>query len=402
VQLSSFTPAQRLWAISTVVGLLAVVGVVVTAAVLAGRTSAAADITIAIDGGVENCGKGWSDPRTGALTFTVKNTTIAGEEVYLQSATDGKVYGELEGIGPGASQRLQVVLGAGSYRFACLPEDNEPVAGPVVRVKGSGTVHGLTPGVALVTPNDLYPAAHSYETWIGSQLPVLLSDATSLDADVRSGNLGAAKRDWLAGHLVYESLGAAYGAFGDADTAINGDPAPGLGFMTDPDLTGFHRIEAGLWGGQTATALAPFTARLVSDVASLQQSFARTHVNVLDVGLRAHEILENAIQFEATGARDAGSHTSLATIGANLAGTEQALSPLHDILETRYPQLATAESWLTRSAGFVASLRQADGSWPAVDQLDRSRRATLDADLGRTVELLAPVAAICDPRSPAP
>ena len=39
---------------------------------------------------------------------------------------------------------------------------------------------------------------------------------------MRGGRLAAAKRDWLTAHLQYETLGAAYDAFGNFDDEIDG------------------------------------------------------------------------------------------------------------------------------------------------------------------------------------
>ena len=48
-------------------------------------------------------------------------------------------------------------------------------------------------------------------------LNTLAGQAGALAADVRGGNLGAARTAWLTAHLTYERLGAAYDAFGDFD-----------------------------------------------------------------------------------------------------------------------------------------------------------------------------------------
>ena len=52
-------------------------------------------------------------------------------------------------------------------------------------------------------------------------------------------------------------------------------------------------------------------------------------VDLLDVGLRTHEILENALQFQLTGHDDYGSGTTLATTAANITGTRELLTILH-------------------------------------------------------------------------
>jgi iron uptake system component EfeO len=355
-----------------------------------------------IEAGTDVCGAGWAGgaggARAGNQTFRIRNTSVAGVEVQLVGRQSGAVYLDAEGLGAGAAHTYRVRLGRGDYRFRCLPADADPQLGAVVHVAGAAHVDGATPGIVPVTRDDLIPAAKSYGDWIASRLPVLLVDVRALDADVRSGDVAAAERDWLAGHREYEQLGAAYGAFGDDDTAINGMPASGRTALDDPHLTGFHRVEALLWSGAPAgRAVAPADA-LVAAVAHLQQTFPTARVDPLDIGLRSHEILENALRFEATGASDAGSRTSLATIDANVSGTEQALRPLHAVLRTRYPGLAATDRELTTLRADVASHRHPDGSWDTLGALDRTAREHLDADLGAALELLAPVAAICDPR----
>ena len=79
-------------------------------------------------------------------------------------------------------------------------------------------------------------------------------------------------------------------------------------------------------------------------------------------------------------------------------GTEHALDPLHGILRTRYPELAETERALQSLRTEVETHRRSDGSWAALDDLDGTAREHLDAALDRALELLAPVAAICQPR----
>lgn len=351
-----------------------------------------------VDAGISGCGTGWSQPTAGVQTFDVTNTSIAGMEVYLQSAATKDVYLDLEALGAGTTARGQAVLGAGRYRFVCLPADADPIAGPVVTVSGPKHVAHATTGIPPVTQNDLIPASKQYGAWIESRLPVLQSETDRLASDVASGDLGRAKTDWLIAHLEYETLGAAYGAFGDADTAISGAAASGRTALDDPELTGFHKIEALLFSGAQASAIAPYTTRLGNDVAALRADFPNARIDPLDIGLRAHEILENALQFELTGRTDAGSHTDLATLDANLTGTVHALEPLRGILKTRYPDLAKTDAAIAATQHLVESFRQADGSWAALDTLTTAQREQLDAHVDATLELLAPIAAICDVR----
>ena len=319
-------------------------------------------------------------------------------EVYLQAPDSKKVYLDLESLGAGAHATARVALGAGRYRFVCLPADADPATGPTVTVGAAPPSLALTPGIVPVTRNDLIPVAKAYGAWVSARIPVLRRQVQSLADDVAAGDLGAAKTAWLTAHLTYETLGAAYGAFGALNTAIDGNPAAGHTALNDPGLTGFHRVEALLYAGAAAASIRPAVAALVKSVTALGAAFAAAEVDPGAIGLRAHEIVENAIQFELPGTTDAGSGTNLATIGANLQGASAALEPLGRILATRYAQLDATKAGLARSQAFVLSLRRPDGTWPPIGTLPRAQRERLDAVLSQTAELLAPVAAICDVR----
>jgi len=383
---------SRLTAILVIVGVL--VAVAVTLAIAARPAAvASASGAYSVSAGLDDCGAGWGDGGTvpgGDEDLTVTNPTVAGMEVYLQEAVGGKVYLDLENLGAGVHAKAHVALGSGRYRFVCLPADADPVRGPTVTVGRAPASAQLTPGMVPVTRGDLIPVALAYGRWVGTRLPVLQQQVAALSADAEEGDLAAAKRDWLAAHTTYETLGAAYDAFGDVGDQIDGLPRDGL--------TGFHLVESQLWGGAAPATVAASTAQLAAEVGSLAGTFADAEIDPGAIALRAHEIVEVAVQDVLTGAADAGSGTELATIDANLEGAAQALAPLHDILAPRYADLDRTTQALQRTRTLVESFRAADGTWTPLAGLDRAQRERLDAALDQDAELLAPVAAICDPR----
>jgi iron uptake system component EfeO len=366
--------------------------------VSAPRAAAQAGDPYRVNAGTDGCGTGWSEPTGGRQDFSITNSTIGGIEVYLQNATTKAIYLDVESLGSAATRSATVTLGDGRYRFVCLAADQDPALGPIVTISKAGHVADPTVGMVPVTKNDLLPAVKEYSGWIQSQLPTLVTDTQVLDTDVATGNLGAAKTDWLTAHLQYETLGAAYGAFGDLDQDINGAPAAGTTALTDPDLTGFRKIEALLFAGASADQLRPFTTKLVASATELENQFPHQEIDPIDVGLRSHEILENALQFDLTGDLDAASGSTLATIDANITGTLQALAPLRGILTSRYPGLKDTDSWLSRTRSLIESFRNPDGSWQPLASLSTQNREKVNSSVSQAVELLAPVAAICDPR----
>jgi iron uptake system component EfeO len=343
-----------------------------------------------------DCGAGWSGGTAGRQSFAVWNSSVEPVEVYLQDLRTEKVYLDVENLGIGVTRAAAVDLGPGRYAFVCLPSEGAPVHGAAQEITGAAPAH-VTAGVVPITENDLAPVVATYERWVRGRLPALLAQTQRLDADVRRGDLAAAKADWLTAHLGYETLGAAYGAFGDDDEAINGLPSSTTPPATDPQLHGFHKVEAMLWTGRT-DGLPAETAALVGAVRHLRADMAtRNVIQPIDVGLRTHEILEDAVAQELTGYADAGSHTTLATVDADIDATWQALDDLMPLLRPRDPQLGRTVRWLHRTQALVRGFRHGT-DWVPIQRLGRLERATLDADLEQAVELLSRVAVITDPR----
>ena len=118
--------------------------------------------------------------------------------------------------------------------------------------------------------------------------------------------------------------------------------------MSDPAFTGFYRIEYGLWHGQGARQLGGPAAKLRARRAGLAPGLAVHGGRPARLGLRTHEILENALEFQLTGHDDYGSGTTLATTAANITGTRELLTILRPLLVARYPGLPAVYAGLDK------------------------------------------------------
>jgi iron uptake system component EfeO len=340
------------------------------------------------------CGGTWTLAGPGWHTFELYNANDVGGEIDLIDPKTSGIYAEVDQLGPGTTQTMSLDVGSGSYAFRCLFEDTDPMTGPTVNV--AGHVKGFTATVP-VTFNDLVGPAKQYQAYVGAGLKTLVGQTETLASDVQRGDLTAARRDWLPAHLTYETLGAAYDAFGNFDDEIDGR-ADALG-VSNPQWTGFYRLEYGLWHGQSAGELSPYASKLAADVRSLLATWPSTEIPLLDVGLRTHEILENALEFQLTGHDDYGSGTTLATTLANIQGTRELLSLLHPLLVTRYPGLPGVYTWLNRLQTLLEAEHQPDGTWVPVSQLPVSARQDIDAACSQALQELAPIASIAEPRN---
>jgi len=351
----------------------------------------AAAATIVVGDGT--CAAGWSPPSSGRHDFAIHNTGSRPTEVYLLADDRTRAFGEIEGLAPGTTRTLSVTIGPGRYVWRCLP------LGGTETYSESGLVQGEAVAAAEsyvpVTPAELDGAVTTYRAAVSRLLVPLQADVAALRVTVAAGDLRAARTAWLATHLDYERLGAAYGTFGDLDRAINGRSDGLPGGAADPDFTGFGRLEAELWA-PGLTAPGPQTPAaadgLVADVTTLVARFPTLTTDPNDLPLRAHEILENSIQFELTGITDHGSHTNLATLAANIDGTGTVLDAIAPALASRdAATLADARADLAALAMLVGSYRRADGTWTPLDHLTRAERQRLNGLTGHLVEVLAPV-----------
>ncbi|MFH8773131.1 iron uptake transporter permease EfeU [Streptomyces sp. NPDC017958] len=365
--------------------------VVAVPAVLAGlvvalsRPKPADDQTVAVS--ETECGKGFTAPRPGRQTFQMHNTGGKTSEVYLIDPSTSAVYGEIEGLAPGTTRDLVATVAGGTYAWRCVPTDGKAVTSKAVRVSGGGAAEPVVP----VSAQDLAAPLKAYKTYVEQGLATLVTQTRTLDDDIEGGHLDRARTDWLTAHRTYASLGAAYGTFEDFDQKIDGRPDGLPNGVQDKDFTGFLRLEHGLWHGESAKNLRAPAQQLADAAAGLRRAFPTQEFDPGDLPLRAHEILENTLQFELTGDTDQGSGTNLATVDANLAGTRELLTVLRPLLTSRAPRLLpTADADTARLQKLLDAAH--DGThWTPVDQLAAADRQRLDGATGQLLEDLAPV-----------
>jgi iron uptake system component EfeO len=340
------------------------------------------------------CGGQWSVPGPGWHTFQIDNQSTGGGEIDLIDPANDAIYAEVENTGPGTITPMRLNLGSGTYAFMCNFNDFNTQVGAKVTVGGHAKG---TPAVLPVSYNQTIPYAKKYQAYAEAGLKVLARETATLAGDVRAGDLTAAKKDWLTAHLQYQTLGAAYGTFGDYDGEIDGD-ANATG-VNSPDWTGFYRLEYGLWHGQSAKELTPVAATLEANVKALLAWWPTQQIPLSDVGLRTHEVLENALQFQLTGNDDYGSGTTLATTLANIQGTRYLLSLLQPLLAPRYAGLPAVYSGLDRLQSLIEKEQRPNGTWVPVSALPASARQAIDAACGAVLQSLAPIASITEPRN---
>ena len=212
-----------------------------------------------------------------------------------------------------------------------------------------------------------------------------------MQRDLDAGNPAQAKGSWLDAQLTWERVGAAYGSFGDLGDAIDGLPQGLPKGVDDPAFTGLHRIEHGLWHGQSTAELAPIAAQLANDVHELRSELDEVTVDPTDLPIRAQEILEDALRDHLSAMSDFGSGSSYALTLANVDVTRTVLEVLAPLIDARAPTLL-ADVHPQLDALEAALLATRDRRrWRSVADTPLAPRQHVTAAIGESLETLASI-----------
>jgi iron uptake system EfeUOB component EfeO/EfeM len=231
-----------------------------------------------------------------------------------------------------------------------------------------------------------------YRAYSIRQARALAGDVRALRAALGRGDRAGAERAWASAYDHYLLIGAAYGALGELDQAIDGTPGGLPGGPRDPRFTGLHRVEHLLWTGAPLAAVRPWARRLAADVAKLPRALGKVRIDPLTYATRAHEILEDAQRDMLSGRAAPWSGAGVEATADGLQATNTVLRTLRGVLAGRGDVLPQVDGRLAQLGKELAALRRAHGGrLPTLQQLRPREREQLDGALGASLEVLAGV-----------
>jgi high-affinity iron transporter len=375
-------------------------GAIITALPSASSASTAAvTVTITRNG----CAPGWTAATAGTQTFTVDNQSGMPGEINLDDAS-GDIVAEIETIGPGTNAQLNATLYGGTYVFKCfmgsLPATvSQPVQVAAGHAAAASPIRGSAVAIKPVTVSELAGPNKEYQAYAARQLASLAQAVTRIQADLRGNDLAAAKQDWLTAQLDWERVGASYDSFGNLGLAVDGLPDGLPDGVSDKNFTGLHRLEYGLWNGQSAATLLPVAATLASDVAVVQQNLTSANLagDPANLPIRTHEILEDALRDHLSGIDDQGGGAAFAETYADVQVTTAVLGYLAPLINARQPGLPDiADDQLDiLNAALLAT--RVNGRWESLGTASQAAREQVDAAIDAVLETLSAVPDLLEP-----
>lgn len=325
----SRTGPARIAATATLAA-LALAGCTSTASTATGGSANGAGGPIPVKAADTSCDIGVTQAPAGTIHFAIDNTGTKVTEFYLYGEGD-RILGEVENIGPGLTSQLAVeVPDGGTYTTACKPG----MLGDGIRAPFTVT------GTATRSTDEnakLKDATVGYTRYIASQVAALVPKTDEFAADVKKGDVAAAKAVFPIARTYYERIEPVAESFGDLDPKMDGreddERDPGVSW------TGFHRLEKDLW----VTGLQPDSGavadQLVTDVKDLQTRVATLQLTPTQLANGAKELLDEVATSKITGEEDRYSHTDLFDFKANVEGSQAAVAALRPVLDDKDAQL---------------------------------------------------------------
>jgi high-affinity iron transporter len=388
---------QRPWAVAGVLVVMPALAAGTTIAALpaaSSASSAAVTVTVTRTG----CAQDWTSASAGTQTFTVDNQSGLPGEINLDDAS-GDIVAEIETIGPATTAQLTATLYSGTYVFKCFMGSLPATVSRPVQVTAAGNaavaspIRGSAVAIKPVTAGELAGPNKEYQAYAARQLADLAQAVTRIQADLRRDDMTAAREDWLTAQLDWERVGASYDSFGHLGLAVDGLPDGLPEGVNDKNFTGLHRLEYGLWHGQSAATLLPVAATLASNVAVVQHNLTSGGLagDPANLPVRAHEILEDALRDHLSGLDDQGAGAAFAQTYADVEVTGAVLGYLAPLINARQPGLpAIADSLLSILKGALLATR-VNGQWESPGTASPAAREHVDAAIDAVLETLAAV-----------
>lgn len=337
-----------------------------------------ANVTIASD----RCVTDQESYAAGGVTFNVANKSATGvSEIEI---LDGeRILAEKENVPPGFSGTFSVNLQPRTYTLYCPGATTERVP---LKITGTATAAPVTDIHQL-----LVQGSQDYGDYVDRQVQLLVDGTKALDGAVRSGNVSDAQAAYAKARPYYERVEPVAESFAGLDPAIDNraDDVP----VTR--LTGFHRIEYGLYTKKSTAGLATYSSGLVRNVEKLQKLSGDLSYQPSELANGAVGLLDEVSKSKITGEEERYSHIDLLDFQANVEGSEQAFANLQPALEKIDPTLsATISSAFTANLDLLDTYRTSDNrsGFTLYQRLTATDKKKLSASVQVIAEPLSRVA----------
>ncbi|MFD0699036.1 EfeM/EfeO family lipoprotein [Paenibacillus sp. GCM10027628] len=232
---------------------------------------------------------------------------------------------------------------------------------------------------------ELQDAAKAYNQYVQDQGKQLVTSLEQLNAAVKSGDLKKAQESYVQARMPYERIEPIIERFKELDGVMDAR-VDDFKNESDPEFTGYHRIEHLLFVKQAVKDAEPFADRLLEDGKKMQQEIAGTNIEASDFITGVGELMEEAQTKKITGEEERWSGASVPVIRANVEGAQEIYTLVKDELKKKD---AALDEKISKSLNAVIeamnSMSPAGNTWNDFSKIEKSKQI----DLKNKLEALA-------------
>lgn len=193
------------------------------------------------------------------------------------------------------------------------------------------------PARADVEPEALVEPVADYKLYVLDNLDAFVSHTRDFTRAIEAGELERARSLYAPTRVYYERIEPVAELFADLDASIDAREDDYEKGVDDPDFTGFHRLEHGLFKQQTTDGLAPYARRLMNDVDDLESRVQGLTFPPARVVGGAAALMEEVAATKVSGEEDRYSHTDLWDFQGNVDGSQKIFALFQPLIAEEDP-----------------------------------------------------------------
>jgi iron uptake system component EfeO len=207
---------------------------------------------------------------------------------------------------------------------------------------------------------------------------------------VKAGDLKTAQALYAPTRVHYECIEPIAELFSDLDGSVDSRADDHDQEEKDPGFTGFHRIEYGLFSGQSTAGLELRADKLVADVKDLNGRIAGLTVPPDKMVGGAAALIEEVAATKISGEEDGYSHADLWDFQANVDGAAKIVDLLRPLTVKENKALSDKIDANIQTVNTVlAKYRRPDGSFESYEKLTDADRLALKGPVTELAEDLS-------------
>jgi iron uptake system component EfeO len=236
---------------------------------------------------------------------------------------------------------------------------------------------------------DLEKATADYKIYVIQEVDRLLVDVKAFTDRVMAGDVEGAKALYGSSRIGWERIEPIAESFAAFDSAMD-LRVDDFQNENDPEFTGFHRIEMGLFKYNTTQGYEPFAKKLMGDLHEFKACVSTLKIEPRDMVRGASELIEEVAQGKISGEEDRYSHADFWSFKANIEGSEKIVALLRPMVSTLNPTLLQQiDRDFAAVNQLLAKYVLPEGGFVTYDKLNSKDKQRLQADLARLAENLS-------------